>query len=229
MDRYDEYFKFFYEDLRSDFGDTPYTEDFAHDLAIEQVQADLRYENACQEAWQDDLVAYRADRETPTISDNKLANKPPEMSGVSGGVAISALGALGSPATIFVLGLGLLSVGVYVLYKLSSDDAQTSSDETTSNAQTERMNRLEALSQKTADTSDQTDEILAKSAENINKLSKTVDTFMKESSSQRLDEHNGKFGVLDKALADHGKLVNAIQDDVKARRRQPGGMLYTGK
>lgn len=133
MDRHDEYFKFFYEDLRSDFGDTEYTADFANDLANEQVQEDIRHENARQEAWEDALVDYRADGEIATVRDNKRANNPLEASGVSGGVAISVLGALGSPAAIVGLGLGVL--GVYVLYKcLSNDDAQTSSNDTSGNS-----------------------------------------------------------------------------------------------
>ena len=40
MDRFDEYYEFFYEDLRSDHGDTEYTADLARDLANEQVQKD---------------------------------------------------------------------------------------------------------------------------------------------------------------------------------------------
>ena len=78
----------------------------------------------------------------PTIWDNKRANNPPEVSGVSGGIAISALGALSSPGVIFGLGL-LVGVG-YVLYKLSSDDAQTSSNGTSvAPSVSERLDRIE--------------------------------------------------------------------------------------
>jgi len=42
MDRFDEYYESFYEDLRPDHGDTEYTADLARDLANEQVQKDNR-------------------------------------------------------------------------------------------------------------------------------------------------------------------------------------------
>ena len=209
-----------YPDFRSDYGDGDYAWNEAWDKAGEII----RLENARQYACQDYPADSGEGEVVPTFWDNKRAPTPIVASGISGGVAISALG---SPAVIFGFGLLVLVGGVYVLYKWrSNDDAQTSSDESTSNAQTERMNRLEALSQKTADTSDQTDEQLAKSAENINKLSETVDTFMNESSSQRIDEHNGKFGALDQALEDHSNLVTAIRGDLQKHFEQPGSMFY---
>ena len=42
MDRHNEYYESFYEDLRPDYGDTEYTADLARDLANEQVQEDNR-------------------------------------------------------------------------------------------------------------------------------------------------------------------------------------------
>lgn len=203
-----------YEDNRILYGDG----EFAWETSKDEAHEITRLNHARQDALEDYRAGSEEGEVVPTFWDKKRAPTPIVVPGGSGGEAIG------------VALVALLIGGGYALYKrLSNDDAQTSSDESTSNAQTERMNRLEALSQKTADTSDQTDEILAKSAEGINKLSKTVDTFMKESSSQRIDEHNGKFDVLDKSLADHSNLVTAIRDDLKARRRQPGGMLYTGK
>lgn len=149
-----------YEDNRSVLGDGDFTWNVSWDEAGEIIGRENARQYAWEDAWQDDLSAYRADSEITAIR----ANKPPEVSGVSGGIAISALGALGSPATIFVLGLGLLVLvgGGYVLYKLSSDDAQTSSNETSGNSVAPSVNeRLDGFDAKIADIKRQQNETKA--------------------------------------------------------------------
>ena len=115
-----------YYDNRIIYGDGDYAWNESWDEAGEIIGR--------ENARQDDLD-YRASGETVSILDNKWAPNPPEVPGVSGGIVIGALGALGSP--VVIVGLGLL-VGGYVLYKcLSNEDAQTLSDEDMSSTHTD--------------------------------------------------------------------------------------------
>lgn len=194
-----------YEDKRSDYGDGDFTWNVSWDEAGEIIGRENARQDAWEDAWQDDLSAYRADSEITAIR----ANKPPEVSGVSGVAAIGvALGALGSPAAKVVLGLVLLvGGGVYVLYKRRSNGTSGTSGAPYAN---ERLDKLEETVERMTEQAEKNEAALANFQ--LPQIDRLI-TSNNKSSPQRLDEHDGKFGALDKALADYNKLVSTIQAD----------------
>lgn len=157
-----------YDDYRSDFGDG----DYAWNESWDEAGEIIRRKNARQDALED----YRASGEVvTTISDNKRANNPPEVSGVSGGIAISILGALGSPAAIVILGL----VGGYVLYKWRSNDEATPEAEAAHNAYMDQL--IRANSDKT--NLDSCDEILDRHEMIVDTVQKDVNAHLEQPGS----------------------------------------------